>query len=197
MRQRVVQIGAPFKVPSYLMYPLVVPSIRFRTLVSNAYDAPLLPFIAGGCSSLCFVTGGCSSLCFVAGGCSLLRFIAGGCSSLFFIAGGCSSLRFVAGGCSLLRFVAGGAPNFALSLWDASRFALSLGDAPRFTSSLSIQWFHRIAPKFLHSIGPTEQHFYIWEPRCGYLHKVKRANGAINMHSKGSNKLLPKYWSTI
>ena len=45
----------------------------------------------------------------------------------------------------------------------------------------------------MHSRGPTEQHFYVWEPRCGYLHKVKRANGAINMHSKGSNESLPKY----
>ena len=26
----------------------------------------------------------------------------------------------------------------------------------------------------MHSSGPTEQHFYIWEPRCGYLHKVKK-----------------------
>ena len=42
----------------------------------------------------------------------------------------------------------------------------------------------------IHSGGTTEQHFYVWEPRCGYLHKVKKANGAINMHSKGSNKLL-------
>ena len=26
----------------------------------------------------------------------------------------------------------------------------------------------------LHSRGPTEQHFYVWEPHCGYLHKVKK-----------------------
>ena len=40
----------------------------------------------------------------------------------------------------------------------------------------------------MHSRGPTESYFYVWEPRCGYLHKVKkctstpsvkRANGAI------------------
>ena len=24
----------------------------------------------------------------------------------------------------------------------------------------------------LHSRGPTKQHFYVWEPHCGYLHKV-------------------------
>ena len=48
--ERGPQIGAPFKVPFYLVHPLVVPSIRFHTLVSNAYDAPLLCFIAGGCS---------------------------------------------------------------------------------------------------------------------------------------------------
>ena len=41
MRQRGPQIGAPFKVPSYLIHLLVVPSIRFHTLVSNAHDAPL------------------------------------------------------------------------------------------------------------------------------------------------------------
>ena len=26
----------------------------------------------------------------------------------------------------------------------------------------------------LHSRGPTEQHFYVWEPRRGCLHKVKK-----------------------
>ena len=31
-----------FKVPSYLVHPLVVSSIRFHTLVSNAHDAPSL-----------------------------------------------------------------------------------------------------------------------------------------------------------
>ena len=45
----------------------------------------------------------------------------------------------------------------------------------------------------IHSRGPTEQHFYVWEPCCGYLDKVKRANGAINMPSKGSDESLPKY----
>ena len=46
MRQRGVQIGTPFKVPSYHTHPLVVPLIRFHTLVSNAYDAPLLCSVA-------------------------------------------------------------------------------------------------------------------------------------------------------
>ena len=40
----------------------------------------------------------------------------------------------------------------------------------------------------MHSGGATEQYFYVWEPHCGCLHKVKkvrwcpslkRANGAI------------------
>ena len=26
----------------------------------------------------------------------------------------------------------------------------------------------------LHSRGPTEQYFYVWEPHCGCLHKVKK-----------------------
>ena len=26
----------------------------------------------------------------------------------------------------------------------------------------------------MHSRGPTEQYFYIWEPHCGCLHKVKK-----------------------
>ena len=28
----------------------------------------------------------------------------------------------------------------------------------------------------MHFRGPTEQHFYIWEPRCGYLLKVKKVS---------------------
>ena len=128
MRQRGVQIGAPFKVPSYLVHPLVVPSIRFRTLVSNAYDAP--------------------SLCLAAGG--------------------------------ML-------PRFAQSLGGCSLASLS-----RFPFNVSIKLLQK-----LHSRRPTKQRFYVWEPCCGYLHKVKRANGAINMHSKGSNESLPKYLSTI
>ena len=26
----------------------------------------------------------------------------------------------------------------------------------------------------LHSRGPTEQYFYVWDPHCGCLHKVKK-----------------------
>ena len=46
---------------------------------------------------------------------------------------------------------------------------------PNFAQSLSIQWFYRIA-KNLHYRGSTEQHFYVWEPHCGYLHKVKKVS---------------------
>ena len=44
------------------------------------------------------------------------------------------------------------------------------------------------------SRGPTQQYFYVCEPHLGCLNKVKkcpgtpslkRANGAINMHSRG------------
>ena len=56
----------------------------------------------------------------------------------------------------------------------------------------------------MHSRGPTEQHFLIWEPHRGCLHKVKkcpgapslkRANGAINMHSRGPT--LPSKWKMV
>ena len=62
-------------------------------------------------------------------------------------------------------------PHFAQSL----TYAFSL----RFPFNGSIKLLQN-----MHSRGPMEQHFYVWEPRCGYLHEVKRANGAINMHSK-------------
>ena len=39
MRQRGVQIGAPFKVPSYLVHPLVVPSVHLISR-SNTARAP-------------------------------------------------------------------------------------------------------------------------------------------------------------
>ena len=55
MRQSWPQIGAPFNVPSYLVHPLEVPSIRFRTLVSNAYDVPSLCSVAFDAPSLCSV----------------------------------------------------------------------------------------------------------------------------------------------
>ena len=143
------------------MHPLVVPSIRFCTLVSNAYDAP----------SLCSVTGGCS----VAGG--MLP-----CSAQSL--GDAPSLCSVTGGGSLASLSHWGMfPRFAQLLGGCSLASLS-----HFPFNGSIKLLQN-----LHSRGPTKQHFYVWEPRCGYLHKVKRANGAINMHSKGSNESLPKY----
>ena len=65
----------------------------------------------------------------------------------------------------------------------------------------------------MHSRGPTEQHFYVWEPHRGYLHKVKKVSWCplikegqlshkyaiassvepMNLLSKGSNESLPKY----
>ena len=71
--ERGVQIGAPFKVPSYLAHSLVVPSIRFQCICTP-------------------------SLCSVAGGCSLTSFSCWGCLSLRFVAGDAPSLRSVAGG---------------------------------------------------------------------------------------------------
>ena len=56
----------------------------------------------------------------------------------------------------------------------------------------------------MRSRGPTEQQFYVWKPHCGCLHKVKkvlwypslkRANGAINIHSRGST--LPSKWKMV
>ena len=104
-----------------------------------------------------------------------------------------------------LRFVAGGTlPNFAQSLiYLLHHFAQSQIYAPslrsvaggcslaslcRFPFNGSIKLLQN-----LHSRGSMKQHFYVWEPHCGYLRKVKRANGTINMHSKGSNESLPKY----
>ena len=149
------QIGAPFKVPSYLVHLLVVPSIRFRTLVSNAFDAPSLSSVAGGCSL---------ALLSRWGDAPLLRSVTGDAPSV----------------CSVTR---GMLPCFAQLLGGRSLASLS-----RFPFNGSIKLLQN-----LHSRGPTKQHFYVWEPRCGYLHKVKRANRAINMHSKGSNESLPKY----
>ena len=56
----------------------------------------------------------------------------------------------------------------------------------------------------MHYRGPTEQHFYVWEPHLGCLNKVKkcpgtpslkRANGAIKLEMSWyphANKLLEK-----
>ena len=137
MRQRRPQIGAPFKVPSYLTHPLVVPSIRFHTLVPNAYDAPSLHSVASGMLP-CFAQslGGCSlaslshwrdapSLCSVTGG-MLPHFaqLLGGCSlALLSHWGDAPSLHSVTGGCSLA----------SLSHW---------GDAPLLCSVA----FHSMVP---------------------------------------------------
>ena len=119
MRQRGgrggVQSGAPFKVPSYLVHPLVVPSIRFRTLVSNAYHAPSL--------------------------CSVANIAPRFASSL----GDAPSLRSVAGGCSLTSFSRWGMlPHFVQSLGDAPSLCSVALTLLRFALSLSIQWFHQI-----------------------------------------------------
>ena len=117
------------------------------------------------------------------------------------------SLTFVScwGDALSLRSVTGGMlPRITQSLWGCSLTSLSCwGDAPslcsvaggHFLTSLSHSPFNGSIKLLqnLHSRGSMKQHFYVWEPRCGYLHKVKRANGAINMHLKGSNELLPKY----
>ena len=65
-------------------------------------------------------------------------------------------------------------PRFAQSLGGCSLASLS-----RFPFNGSIKLLQN-----LHSRGSMKQHFYIWEPHCGYLHKVKIANEAINMHSR-------------
>ena len=63
----------------------------------------------------------------------------------------------------------------------------------------------------MHSRGPTEQHFYVWEPHHGYLHKLKKVSWCplikeghlshkyaiaspvepMNLLSKGPNESLP------
>ena len=143
------------------------------------------------------------------GGCSLASLSHWGMLPRFAqLLGDAPSLRSVAGGmlpcfaqslgeCSLaslsrwgdapsLRSVTGGTlPHFAQSLGGCS-----LASHSRFPFNGSIKLLQN-----LHSRRPTKQHFHVWEPRC--LHKVKRANEAINMHSKGSNESLPKYRSPI
>ena len=120
----------------------------------------------------------------------------GGCSlASLSRRGDAPSLHSLARG-TLPRFaqLLGGRFLASLSRWGTlPRFAQSLGG--RSLSSLSHFPFNGSIKLLqnLHSRGSMKQHFYVWEPRCGYLHKVKRANGAINMHSKGSNESLPKY----
>ena len=43
-----------------------------------------------------------------------------------------------------------------------------------------------------HSRGPTEQHFYVWEPHCGCLHKVKKCAGAPSLERV--NRAINAFW---
>ena len=161
------------------MLPCFAQSLGGRSLTSLSCwgDAPSLRSVAGGMLPRFAQLLGGRSLA------SLSRW------------GDAPSLRSVAGGCSLaslsrwgdapsLRSVTGGMlPRVAQSLGRRSLALLS-----RFPFNGSIKLLQN-----LHSRGSMKQHFYVWEPHCGYLHKVNRANGAINMHSKGSNESLPKY----
>ena len=147
------------------------------TSLSHWGDAPLLCSVTGGCSlTLLSHWGDAASLRSVAG-----RMLPRFAQSL----GGCSlPLLSRWGDAPLLRSVTGGMlPCFAQSLGRCSLASLS-----HFPFNGSIKLLQD-----LHSRGLMKQHFYVSKPRCGYFHKVKRANGAINMHSKGSNESLPKY----
>ena len=98
--------------------------------------------------------------------------------------GDAPSLRSVAGGCSFTSFSSSVAQSLCSVALTLLRFALLL----------SIQWFHQTEKMCqyphtnkllqkcvifneainLYSRGSTEQHFYVWEPRCGCLRKVKK-----------------------
>ena len=105
------------------------------------------------------------------------------------------------GGCSLASLSHWGMlPCFAQSLGDApSCCSVTVGMLPHFAQllgghSLSLPSHFPFNGSIkllqnLHSRGSMKQHFYVWEPHCGYLHKVKMANGAISMHSRGSTLL--------
>ena len=153
----------------------------FPHFVQSLGDAPSLRSVAGGCSFTSFShrgmlphfvqsLGDAPSLCSVAGGmlprfaqslegrslASLSRW--GDAQSLW----DAPSLRSVTGGCSLTSFGHWGMlPHFTQSLGGRSLALLS-----RFPFNGSIDLLQN-----LHSRGSTEQHFYVWEPRCGYLHK--------------------------
>ena len=78
-------------------------------------------------------------------------------------------LRFAQslGGCSLASLCRWGTlPRFALLLGGRSLALLS-----RFPFNGSIKLLQN-----LHSRGSMKQHFYVWEPRCGYLLKVKKVS---------------------
>ena len=166
MRQRGVQIGASFKVPSYLVHPLVVASIRF-----NAYDAPSLCSITGGMLPRFTQSLGVAPLLCSVAGKTLPRFtqLLGGCSLASLSHWGMLP-RFAQslGGCSLASLSHWGMlPRFAQSLGGRSLALLS-----RFPFNGSIKLLQN-----LHSRGSMKQHFYVWEPRCEFLHEVK--NGLV------------------
>ena len=165
MRQRGVQIGPSFKVPSYLMHPLVVPSIRFQcilqslTSLSRWGDAPSLCSVAGGCSlALLSHWRDAPSLCSVAGG--MLPCFAQSLGRML------PHFTQLWGGCSLLCSVAGGMlPHFAQSLGECFLTLLSCwGDAPSICSvaegcSLALLSHWRDAPSLcsvtFHSMVPS------------------------------------------
>ena len=133
-------------------------------------DAPLLHSVAWGMlPPFAQLLGGCSLTllshwgmlpCFAQslGGCSL---------ALLSHWGDAPSLRSVAGGCFLALLSHWGTlPRFAQSLGGCSLASLS-----HFPFNGSIKLLQN-----LHSRGSLKQHFYIWEPRCGYLLKVKKVS---------------------
>ena len=54
----------------------------------------------------------------------------------------------------------------------------------------------------MHSRGPTEQHFYVWEPHRGCLHKVKKVGSYPlikkdqRSHNIGKWSRTPNYYTT-
>ena len=54
----------------------------------------------------------------------------------------------------------------------------------------------------MHSRGPTEQYFYVWEPHCGCLHKVKKVQWyplikeGQRSHNIGKWSRTPIYYTT-
>ena len=127
----------------------------------------------------------------------------GGCSLTSFRHWGCSFTSFSRWGCSSLRFVARGTlPRFAQSLRDAPSFRSVAGGAPRFASSLGGRSLASLSLfpfngsikllQNLHSRGPTKQHFCVWEPRCGYLHKVAK----ILIHHIENCARTPMFYTT-
>ena len=89
-------------------------------------------------------------------------------------------LRFAQslGGCSLaLLSHWGDIPLALLSRWGMlPHFAQSLGGCS--LASLSHFSFNGSIKllQSLHSRGPTKQHFYVWEPHCGYLHITRKVH---------------------